>query len=61
MWRSENTKKARGYEGFRGTQVRLLDQALVRLSDQALVRLSDQASLKKTRPLDQASLKKRDC
>ena len=53
MWRSENTKKARGYEGFRGTQVRLLDQALVRLSDQA--------SLKKTRPLDQASLKKRDC
>ena len=35
MWRSESTKKARGYEGFHETQVRLLDQPLVRLLDQA--------------------------
>ena len=50
MWRSENTKKARGYKGFRETQVRLLDQPLVRLLDQPLVRL-----------LDQPNPEKRDC
>ena len=41
MRRFENTEKARGYEDFHGTEVRLLDQVAMRLLDQSRAKKRD--------------------